>query len=478
MFRTRRAPPKSYVTPYIVFHTYKIHFQHTTALQQTLLESLESLFQDKLLFKKIDEHQAMLKLKWPHRNGAKNIRVIFTKTSDHKKNAVFAMSFYDKDLFLTLQFSSGKIKIKNAESTSWSKDDIQSLIEHFKELLGIKKPKIKVEINYSPDRLANSFTQSQTHIAHELNQLIKSSGIQVNSYRFNLDWRDESNRVYPLDVTLSQNNTYHTWCIQEKTFLKLFYPFYKIKPPHYYYHLTVSEYDGNELIKLQFTPDVKFGELYTINKGTKEYKHEQKISGNHVLTIYNFFTRIIPVETVMLCDESKLGSLRLRFIHALRTGSTWYESKLPQLRLLDCKRMKTANDSFATQNAKLRQQYLNELRDLPLCQLFKMINAKKQKILMKLYTHVIDNDKNDQELSVINSEMTLSEFTNVIYDSLKKSKGHSDDLETWNSILCDELDSEEDFVPDIDMEEPDAWLKIRINELLWNSLFWIKRRIA
>lgn len=509
----KEEKPKS--IHYIEFQTHKLNLIQTIKeFKMSPREALVELKNSREIFKKVSrkfvhgktristEEYAVI-INWPHRDGDREVKIIL---SSKDKNSDGIIEFFDQGreiLTLTLLHENEIHVERNKEfRREWNDSDIQSLVNHFNEIIGANK----IHYNYTPDiddqkplasdkkhplnpeQIKNYFSDSYKYsqITYRVQQsFLTQDNIQKNQFDFYLDWTDSQKHHFPLHVTLSRDNPYDSYFASENTFLKLFYPKYTIPSHQVYYNLSVRELNDNEVIQMNFTTDCQFGELYNIDKGTFKYKHGTSLSGNEVLKIYNFFDEIIPIQKTMICDASKLPSsnpsikLYLRLLLPIINGKTWYESKLSNISLFECKNIKVRGNVMLTQNLAKHSKIINELQHFQLRKWFKMLTKAKQKILLDLFAKYF-NEKEEAKSenikeNLLNSSITLQQLTKAIYEQSKTASTVSNDLINLTYLLSNKTDKN-GFINPKDINPKEEWVSSRIHELLWDGYYWIRTK--
>lgn len=450
--------------PYIVFQTAKMDII-STHNNKSCYTPYDKLSQNTLLFKKIDKSSFQMTLDWPHQNGNKPILIYLEKLSETEN---WLLRFYDEENHLfTLQINDKDkptIKKNKKNPKDWNNEDIDSLAADFTEIFD--KPKENKIPTRQNQKISAAFFDQYSYLpaTYRIQNIMQTN--TTNSLSFPIDWVDSQNHRYHLNATLSRANTYNSWFLTEKNFLTFFYPKYKMEARQYYYNFVAKEPNEHEVLKIWFTPDQTCGELYEVSKGT----HSQNLPGKEILNIANKFTKEIPIKTMFLCDVSKISDIPLRLISAISSGKTWYEKNIPGLKLFECKELDT-NQMMMTQNMAARQKALKELQELPLTEWYKMLDAGQQKILKEIYDHNISESG-----PFLKSKITLRELTTTIYQRSIAQKTVTSDLVNLNNLLVEDLDDEEDKNDlDKNLNSTNAWVRIRVSELLINSLFWIKQ---
>ncbi len=482
---------------YIDFETKKIKFIRELSFSKlSPIDAFNDLLHRKNLFKrtilkysngktkKTDQYK--LTLNWPHRDGVRNITFALSY-SDANTNGV--IECYDEEKFLTLTLTpKNEINVERSKSHEmlWNESDIQSIIDTFKEILSVKKINYHYKKTISeqkeivknetqklkPEQVKHYFSDQYTYsqITYRLQQsFLINAQDNSNQFSFKMDWQDDKNQHYPLNVILSKANKFQSWVFTETAFLNYFYPKYNFQQ-QFYYNLSIKELNNNEILNLKFTTDCQFGELYKVHKGTFDYKHGGSLSGNEVLKIYHFFDEIIPLKQTVLCDASKLPTsehstkLYLRLFLPIIYGKTWYENKIPGLRLLEGKNLKDTDNEDITQNSAERTKALKELQTLTLKKWYSILPAEKQRILLKLFAKYLCEDRvSTRKLSTAKEKLldcsySLKDLLTKIYDKSKTGESPSEDLINFNSLLNSRK------------------LDPQSTELLDNGFYWIKKR--
>lgn len=516
------SPSKMVETPcfhYIEFQTKILKLlEKITEFDLSSKLAFQELSEVKNFFKPIDENKFQVWVNWPVHNGNKDILVVLSLNDKYEDVETCALHFYDQQHFLSMFLYKDQLIVErphNRNLKNWEENDIQELVTNFNEILRVKKINYKYKNEFESCITSESKDQ-KIFSKHELNNLINkynfrnitykiqnvilknSSKDDNNTYTFKLNWLDNQNVIHPLKICFSRTDEFYrpirshsgySWFITENVLLNHFseYNTYHIKPGQYYYSLTVYEACPEEaksddedvmILKLWLSLDALYGELHGVHKG-------RELSGNEVINIYKFFDELFRIKNTFICDESKLTNedetirIPIRLISALSTGKTWYEEKLPGVRLFECKQFKTAHEGVITQNSITRSKALNELQNLPIKKWYEMLDATKKNILYQLFLHHFDTDEYSfrKSTKINHSEATLKELTTKIYTASKKEKKITSDLINLTKLLCEGLGiNSEEEVP-VDEKVADGWVKIRVKELLWNSYFWVKQPV-
>lgn len=332
----------------------------------------------------------------------------------------------------------------------------------------------------------------------------KHALVRGEEYSFNLNWPDSADNPHTLKVTFSRADHFgkkYSWIMDEKTLLTQFsvYAGKNIQLGQRYCSLSVKEISPSEkkrkkykhkkneieILSVWMAMDGLVGELRDLKKG-------KYFSGNDILAIYSCFDQIFKIKSTLICDESRLADKKdniripLRLLSALCTGKTWYEAKLPGVKLFECHKFKSAYNGLVTQNSMTRNQALQELRELRLSTWYKMLDQTGKLTLNRLFLMLRNPenqlDKNSRrslrlfihrQQNIINfGKATLHELTTVLFNDSKKKRILTRELEEFSYLLCGSLNH--DYKEKVSKSESDFWVKSRVREILWGGYFWIK----
>lgn len=512
----------------------KIPATHFVNLQTHLIKIAEDLAKTKSgtfdifnklvttneLFTKISQHKYGLKFNWPHENGDRDILVLAT-LNENKSNKLkhFTLDFYHKGLkFLTILHNEKDFIIERSLTTKariqWSKQDIYEIASYFKQIFNNEKTIFIEEktpitrcsfTKYEFQNFINQFKNST--ISYRIqNCIINNAKQNGNLFEFDLKWLDNQNQSHLLGVHFSKSDIFfssmnnqagYSWFVNEDTLLTSFpeYTQYKVKPGQHYYSLKIDEVlqdlpkrqkTKTEILDLWFTLDAAYGELRHVQKG-------EKVNGNEVLNIYKYFDQLFRIKHTFICDVSSLSpdngstNIPLRLILALSTGKTWYENQLSGVKLFECKKFQTAANGKVTQNSIQRHRTLRELQQLPLIEWYTMLSAEQKMSLIELYQKYFENKTTPlrqstrikfyqahKQYPLFDQTTTIQTLTSKIYQNAKMNKSITDDLIALTQLLCGKDGMDED--QPLNSRASDFWVKSRVRELLWGSLFWIKKQ--
>ncbi len=344
-------------------------------------------------------------------------------------------------------------------------------------------------------------------LVYRINHIIvknakKHALVRGEKYSFYLHWPDSLKKSHSLKVTFSRSDYFgknDSWVLDEKTLLTRFpeYTDKNSKSGQRYCSLSVKELipiekKGRsikkkeiEILSFWIAMNGLVGELRDLQKG-------KNFSGNDVLSIYSYFYQIFRIKSTFICDASRLSDksdtvrIPLRLLSSLCTGKTWYETKLPGVKLFECHQFKSARNGFVTQHAATRNKALHELRELRLSVWYEMLNQSDKLTLINLFQMLpknenSENNENRRSLRLfINHEnhpivfgaTTVQQLAVFLFDDSKTKRVITPQIEAFSQLLCGEL--HRDHEERVSESESDYWVKSRVKEILWGGFFWIK----
>ena len=130
-----------------------------------------------------------------------------------------------------------------------------------------------------------------------------------------------------------------------------------------------------------------------------------------------------------------------------------------------------------TQNASAREKALKELQELTIVKWRDMLSPKERAWLAELYGEYDRHQNTNKRMlrSTMKKEVTLKSLVTFIYQDSKTKKSITPELKKLVTLLCDSLDLEYNNKV-LDPQVTDYWVKSRVNTLLWDSFFWLKKR--
>lgn len=473
---------------------------------------------NKILFTTLDKQTYLMYLLYPYQNNMRKLSII---ASFDEERCQLQFS-YEKANFLTIHIDKkNTLSIKFEEGYQstllWNKQDITELAYYFVELFQPKQIiytqqhlKYYAIPTYNKQEFGALIQQYQfASISYRINNVIINHAYKATSqYKFYLNWMDLGATLHKLKVTFKRSdhfylptdkNSPYSWFVTENKLLTHFPELkkYQLKPGQYYYSLSVDEIQPKDdkqidssILKIWLTVDASFGEVYEVTRG----KH---ITGNEVLNIFHYFDHLFQIKHLFLCDASRFThgeqTIPLRLISAIATGKTWYQSKLPGLKLFECERFETAVNGLITQNKQQRLSALHELQTLTLENWYAMLDNKQKLILIKLYKSYLgyqlrtgpcafldldarnrlvrDNAKLTPPIRPpFKHNSTLRDLVSVIFINAKTKKSLAD-LADLSELLCGS-DDLANVDKKVDENAQDYWVKSRVRELLWGSCFW------
>ncbi|MDR3492240.1 MAG: hypothetical protein P4M12_09410 [Gammaproteobacteria bacterium] len=488
-------------------------------------QALQKILSLPKILNKSDTDATGLFIEWPHELGNRIINIVIEKIDD-STNDVHILKLILKKVFITIKLRVNHEMIveydlsdKKDKNLRWKKEDIYELVNEFYSIIKVRKIIYKDIYANTQESIVKKnrnwhFNQAQFNqiitqykmnsITYRINNvIINNAQRKLDDYKFFLNWPIKDDAVVSLKIVFSQadkfylpkgDNAGYSWFFTERQLLSSFadYKQYPINPGQYYYSLKVYEKadkrtkeKDKEVLNVWLSNDAKYGELHSVHKG-------KSLSGNDVLNIHKYFDQLFQIKNTFICDDSHIKldkksiKIPLRLILALVTGKTWYQTKLPGVKLFECKNFKSAHDGLITQNQDNRNLALLELQNLTLEKLYTMLGGAEQKSLVALYKNYIPHPQilhratrgflffltGDQTL--LGVKTTLRELVTEIYEQSKADKSKLSDLECITHILCKDSGLGGEDIKPMEEDSLGYWYKVRVNELLWNSFFWIK----
>lgn len=358
----------------------------------------------------------------------------------------------------------------------FSDNDLLDMVSHFSDVFKIKKMTLSAALEQRRESLALHDKLNGFHF--RIKGIIDRSIRYINACYFDVSWQDARGIMHPLKASLclsapfyaaTATNEPSSWVAEEKTILNTFseYRRFRIPDNQFHYRLYVNEVVEDEefniqhqveLLTIWMTLDGLVGELFNVNKGSR-------LNGNDVLAIYLYFDNLFNIKSTFICDEAKIQcnetseSIPLRLIMALAIGKTWYQSRIPGIRLFECNQFPSVDIGEISQHPARRDAALADLQKLAVAELLTLVSPEYHSRLAVLQEkYQADN---------------LQVLTNCIYTDSKQQKIVTPDLIFLTNILCNGIDPDG---PEIKLVEsdPDYWLKSRVRELLVRSRFWVK----
>lgn len=443
------------------------------------------------------DNQHNLTLDWPHNNETIPILIHARIYRTYRSGVSYELTFmhHDAEILSIICTDNDELRIWHDErnKTIATIELIDLFKQIFKPLtiiytLSEEEPPLKIQ--FSKAEFTNIMTQYQTtNLTYRINKaIIENASAQQNNYFFYLQWPLDNNNSCLLKINLSRRELFkeptdsapgYSWILNESTLLTLFpeYAKYHMRPGQLYYKITISEILNNdtngtskEVIDFWMTLDGKYGELHNVHRG-------KNISGNTALAIYNYFDQFFKIKTTFLCDAASLpGEIPLCLITAIVNGKTWYEAKIPGLKLFNCEKFKSVSGEVITQNENKRLKLLSELQNLKLKDWHIMLNEEEGKDLFNLYINYFPKPTSPKKLFFFQNNdanpfthvtHTLQDLAAAIYKNTRKANDVSDDLILLSQLLYSDHDDEIRY---------DDWVQDRVNELVENSFYWIKER--
>lgn len=459
------------------------------------------------IFASCDDEYQLVTVKWPCEDGVHELDI----QGDATKNSL--MFYEEGKLCLTLKVEKNQLSVDITQRGMmvFTTPDIESIVHHFNQLFRAKKivyhQKRRQQIEYisAQDGFHHDKREFDKRVAacadHQLtyrieNLFVNQAKRHANDYTFFLDWPDALKNNHQLKVTFSRAESFHdeySWVLQEPVLLRSFseYKHDQLSPGQLYYSLSINEVvdddestTENEILSFWLAVDGIVGELRDLKKGSS-------LTGNDVLAIYRYFDDILKIKHTLICDASRIENeeasinIPLRLLNALCTGQTWYQSKLPGVRLFDCKNFQSAHNGVITQNSQARSKALHELQQLPLLRWYSMLSAKNKKILLSLVLNDevqpderrlrsarLFNTKQSQPIEQLFGKKTVQQLAISLYNQSKKAQGISPALAQFSDLLTQGMHEDDEMKPD--RNASDFWVLQKVHTLLWGSFFWIK----
>ena len=480
-------------------------------------EAYEELIEDDNLFSSQDDETRETVIDWPLENGTRPLIV----QAEIIEGDGPLLRFYDgKRNFLTLYKDDDNeliVKVMHSKDTAkiWDDAAVRNIVMSFNQVLNsevIHYQKLDdeeevIDAYYHPK--SNRFTKASLskvidqyqldHFTYRINHIIlNNSRREDDKYSFALKWPTLDGKQQELHVTFSRSDKFfppkdlpgYSWVMTEKQLLKQFpeYAPYELKPGHCYYSLKITEEnpkeeDNVDVLDIWMASDGQYGELHNLDKG----KH---LSGNDVLNIYRYFDNVFRVKNTFLCDASKIydekkdDSVPLRLISSIVTGKTWYENKIPGLKLFECQNFQTAANGRFTQNAAARSKALRELQALPIKKWEKMLSGNQLMTLNDLMVRYCRSQLTQRETRNSSHQfyhqpvnVTLKLLATKIFNHSKSEGYATKDLMSLSNLLCLHKDVDlydDDSLPDENAH--DFWVQSRVRAVMWQGLFWVAKR--
>ena len=255
----------------------------------------------------------------------------------------------------------------------------------------------------------------------------------------------------PEDVTSLKKDQYHSWLFAQPGFLKL----HHYETMERFLRIQVYEEPGskksiinpNTILDFWCSLDLEFGELRDLKKGAN-------LSGKDIMKIFDYLNQLFAIQTTYLTDASRAndkserseGQIVFRILMGIAYGKTWYESLGYQPFSFENLPRGWADEKdeplYLSQNAENFIAARNALREMSLVDLYQYFLkeesihegpiAKRSETLWSLCNKYFGIDLNQEDAKV----PTLSEFTQIIYDSYKKDSAKLEkDLQQLYSLL-------------------------------------------
>lgn len=447
--------------------------------------------------------------KWPS-NDEMHIIKIVTEEDQYRLTA-----FCDDKLLLTLFVDNKKLTVQMNSASTKMLDliDLEAIVHDLNQLFRVKtivyKKNRREEIeeittqtksNYNKNEFDKMIAEcSDYQLTYRINHLfVNNARRHANNYTFTLNWPDAIKKqvTHELKVTFKRAEKFvdgYSWVLDEPVLLKSFaeYKQDKLLAGQLYYSLSVSEIvhgeetvTENAILNLWLTVDGLVGELKDLKKGSS-------LTGTDVLAIYRYLDEILKVKHTFICDASKLINedeqieIPLRLLSAICTGKTWYQAKLPGVRLFDCKNFQSALNGTITQDTKVRNNALKELQQLKLFDWYEMSNDKNKKTLLSLFVNSDDKSVHRRirsarlftAISPIKPEhlfagKTVQDLAIRLNNQAKAVGSVTAELDQFIGLLTHGLHLDDELKPN--ENAPEYWVLQRVQTLLWGSFFWIK----
>lgn len=446
---------------------------------------------------------------WPSGDDIHEIKIVAAKDE-------FLLSiFCDETLLFTMQVGKNQltIQLNQASLKLLNLIDVEAIVHNLNQLFrankiiykknqreSVENITVQSKFHYRKDEFDHLIDEcSEYPLTYRINHLfVNSARRRGDDYTLTLDWPDTLKKAvnHELKVTFSRAENFkagYSWVLNEPVLLNSFAEYKESKPlaGQKYYNFTVKEVvqedeylTENEILSLWLSVDGIVGELRDVKKGST-------LTGTDVLAIYRYLDEILKVKHTFICDAARLYNkdesieIPLRLLNALCTGKTWYEAKLPGVRLFDCKRFPSAFDGTVTQNTTVRNKALKELQELKLYDWYVMLDDVNKKMLLSLYANssekaVTRRIRSTRLFAAISSYKPELYFANKTVQDLAislnnqaKSAGEvTDDLAHFIELLTQGLHLDDDLKPN--KKASDYWVLQRVHTLLRDSFFWIK----
>ena len=329
--------------------------------------------------------------------------------------------------------------------------------------------------------------------------IINHSQQHANHHRFHLFWTDSKLHCHALKVTLTHHYSLVSVSprfLTEISLMHLYSKYFKheLKCWPGYYCLDVEEIPSaqpeipnNKLLSMWFTLDGLVGELRDVSAG-------EHLTGSEVMRIFRYFDDFLRIKNLFIYDDTALvvnakNKLPLRVITALATGQTWFERQVTGLRLFNATNLAVGELKTIKQHSQQRKQSLRELQTLPLRKWHAMLKADQQMILEALYRKYFPLRKEtsshglfksgamDKTKAAMFGDDTVQMLAVAVREAAKEQQEISQELLQLNDLLCGNIMFEFGHALTADPKKPaDYWLKSRVQQLLWESLIWIRQR--
>ena len=329
-------------------------------------------------------------------------------------------------------------------------------------------------------------------LAYQMNlALVNHAAHHLNTYTFHLYWSDSQKHIHPLRVTLERGVPFadvHSSFLTEQNLLDIVpaYKNAKVNSGQLYYTLKVDQLLDRQggktndpisnIFSMWMTLDGLIGELTNITPGTG-------LSGNEVLSIYQYFARQLQVDNIFICDNSVLKgnerhvNIPLRLLKALASGKTWFEQRLPGIQLFDHPNIPISENNTVTQNNKIRTQALKELQILPLSTWHAKLDGTRQKMLLDLYQKYFPNkDRRGKSKDDAFDNQTVQSLAAAICQDARTHGEVIDELEKFTQILCGNIRLNFGNIP-LDAKARDIWVQTRVHQLMWGSYIWQQKSL-
>lgn len=453
--------------------------------------------------------QVPIVVKWPSDDETHEIK-IFAAEDEYRLTI-----YRDDTLLFTLFVENDQliVQLNPASTKLLSLIDVEAIVHDLNQLFRVKKiiyKKNKREAiehistqtnsNYSKSDFDKRIEECKDYpLTYRINHLfVNNARRRSNNYTFTLAWPDalkkEVNHELKVIFRRAENfDNGYSWVLNEPVLLKSFaeYKQDKLLSGQLYYSFSVKEVvhgeesvTENDILNIWLTVDGLVGELKDLKKGSS-------LTGTDVLAIYRYLDEILKVKHTFICDASKLLNddeeieIPLRLLSALCTGKTWYQAKLPGVRLFDCKNFQSAFNGNITQDTKVRNTALKELQELKLFDWYAMSNEKNKKALLSLFANSVDKTSHRRvrssrlftAISSIKPEKyfagkTVQDLAISLNNQAKVAGRATAELAEFIGLLTHGLHLDDELIPQ--KKAPEFWVLQRVHTLLWGSFFWIK----